>query len=207
MTALLVLAIVYKLPEPLPVGLHANGASDLIQWKSVFLSCTFLSLSLSILSILLRFDYVKSLPDGYEQPVIRNTPGFQVKYSRPETFPKPYYTAAFMAFGSSFIGVAALSAAGFLICRYENVGMWISLVAPPAMVVSAFALATMKGHLKELWMYEEDWAAIPIVNQEGPVNAGIKASDGQEGDMEMKQDEEKDLIDFDGSVHVGEQVV
>ncbi|KAL5514665.1 hypothetical protein ACEPAG_1981 [Sanghuangporus baumii] len=133
-------------------------------WIWLIMSAIYFLPSFIILCMLLRFDSIKSSAiDDREQTAVINY-GLEnekpiivlVTYRIPK-IPRPYHTLAFCIISISFIVLAVLSAVTQIKPRIEKMGFLVGSIATPGLVYGALVLAAMRGELKDLWAYEDDW--------------------------------------------------
>ncbi|KAL5478484.1 hypothetical protein ACEPAI_2668 [Sanghuangporus weigelae] len=135
-----------------------------IGWIWLIMSAIYLLPSFIILCMLLRFDSIKSsaIDDREQTADINPDPENKkpiivlVTYRIPK-IPRPYHTLAFCILSVTFIALAVLSAITQIKPRIEKMGFLVGSIATPGMVYGALVLAAMRGELKDLWAYEDDW--------------------------------------------------
>lgn len=78
-------------------------------------------------------------------------------------FSKFYFHSAFFGWLAGYVVLAALRASNYLIFSWEFSGMALFYISYPFMIIFMLAVALVRGEVRKVWSYEEDWTAAPTL--------------------------------------------
>jgi len=81
-------------------------------------------------------------------------------------FPLYYSRAAFLGWLGGYISLAALSACSYVQCSWEFSIFIAEIFSYPLMALFVFIAAVLRGELRFIWTYTEDWSTAPFVKSD-----------------------------------------
>ena len=161
-------------PDDLPLSILSRSDPTAVEWTSLIVS---ILLSLSVvhtIGLLYRFGRGVSRLDVEDDPRLSGGDAHTQPLRTSHTcraLGEPYALVAFIALSLSFVATAVLTEAGFVECTFENVVPMTIFFGLPAVMLSALIQAALRGQLKDLCTYEEDWSSIPEVERRTAIEA------------------------------------
>lgn len=212
-----------------PYELYKIFTTSEVNWAGLFLSM-FLSLwPFNVISLCYRLDYyvsgsddalvglpnVKDVIEGADD-VCGTAVTWRVSESnasssenKPPRMSKWYFNAALSGWVGGYVALAAAVAGEFLTCSWELSGITALYFSAPLMGIFVFTTALLRGELRKIWTYKEDWSAAPSLEDgfEGPVDAAPKEENEKEEAEDVvlmdvtsnveKKEEENALVDVE----------
>ena len=189
---------------------------DSLDWTAIIYS-SFVSVgAFGIISLCYRMDYAIAHPDELlvGPPDVKVTvadaievTGTRISYkycrsgnARPR-FRKPYFHVAVWGWLMSYVVVATLKVAGYIECSAESAGLIALYVLHPLICFSVLLCSVVRGEVKKVWGYCEDWARDPAstvpatTGEQHAQNVGEVQTDRFEEKLLLGEVNEKGLVE------------